>query len=232
VDYAANTPLSGISVSIASFDHGAPTSPVATTTATGAFTFTTSPGTYLLVIGSNTSGDTTTTLHQKITLTAGVNALAFVVPPTEPNVTYTAAQMSGNYRLMALAGNQLSCVAGANAGRVAASIPQLVPDEALMEYAVALAQEEAGQNTDTPSPLFAGVLSIGASLGLTAFGGATTSVGFSPCSSWTGQAYSYVNGNPPYAFATSSTNVWYGAQQISSAGAVPYGAQLWSPDPR
>jgi len=230
VDFAANTPLAGVNVSLAAYTPGAPATSVATTNSAGVFTFSASPGTYLLIIGSNSPTDTTTTLHTKITLAAGTNALAFVVPPSEPNVTYTAAQSSGNFRLTALSGNQLSCFTGANSGRTANALLPLIPDEALTEFAAALSQEAAGQNTDTPNPLFSNGLVP--SYGILDIAAATTSTGFFPCSSWTGPSYSYVGGNPPYAAAMSSSSIWYGAQQVNSLANIPYGAQAWALDPR
>jgi hypothetical protein len=235
VDFAANTPLAGVPIAIAAYTPGAAPTPVATTNPNGQFTFSAAPGTYLLVIGSNTPISPTdmttgtTTLHTMITLLAGANALGLPIPAAPANVTLTPSQTSGNFRLTALAGDQLSCFSGANEGRMQDSLPLLIPDESLTEYSVALAQEESAQNTDTPSPLTPGSLPFLNSLGGNGFSG-TTSANFPTCTSWAGPSYSYQMMNPPFPFATDVTNIWYGAQR--SGGTTVYGAQLWTPDPR
>jgi hypothetical protein len=234
VDYVTNTPKPGVTIATAAYVAGASPAPIATTDATGSFHIAMPPGTYLLVIGSNSPADTTTTLHTKITVTAGADLLAAPMATAPPNVTLTAAQTSGNFRLTTLSGNQLSCYTAANAGRVQLGLPQLIPDEYLTEAATALVQEEVAQNTDTPAPLFGSgvgsVFEFSANLGGFDAGQSTTSFGFAQCSTWTGVAYSYVAGNPPYSSATSSSSLWYGANQ--SALASEYAAQAWQGDPR
>jgi hypothetical protein len=150
-----------------------------------------------------------------------------------PNVTLTAAQTSGNFRLTTLSGNQLSCYTAANAGRVQLGLPQLIPDEYLTEAATALIQEEVAQNTDTPTPLYSGpggnVFSFLTAIGSYNDLSDSTSGQFPTCSSWTGPAYSYIVGNPPFAYASSLSSTYYGANQ--SAVNPNYGAQLWSGGP-
>ncbi len=141
-------------VSISAYTAGAAITPVATTTSTGTFSFTTAPGTYYLVIGSDSTTDTTS-LHTKISLVAGTNALTLTIPPAETDVTYTAAQLSGNFRLTALSGDQLSCFTGANAGRASLSLSALIPDEIMPETSTAFSQEAGGEGgVGERSPLF------------------------------------------------------------------------------
>jgi hypothetical protein len=230
VDEAANSPLAGVQVAIAPFTVGATPNPVATTAANGTFSFTTTPGHYLLVIGSNLPNDTRTTLHVGEQLVAGANALTLPTPTAPPNVTFTTAQTSGNFRLEALSANQQSCLTGANQGRTNLSLPLLVPDEFLTENANAVLQEEIAQKTDTPAPLFGYTQPFGPTGTTGSVSGLTTSVGFLPCSSWTGPSYSYVNGNPPFGFATNASNIWYGADGQSST--PHYGIQIWLSDIR
>jgi hypothetical protein len=235
VDYAANTPLSGVKVAIAPFTLGAAATQVATTNASGQFTFTTAPGTYYLVIGSDSATDTTTTLHTKIVLAAGANALTAPMPPAEPDVTLTAAQQSGNFRLTALAGNQLSCFTGTNQGRAAASLTLEIPDEYLTESATAVAQEGTAENLAEPTPLFAGFGTYSEALGnAVATEAIATLGGFTTCSSWTGPAFSFVSTNTEvFALATNPANIYFGANMIAgSPSPNGTGAQEWAVDPR
>jgi hypothetical protein len=232
VDNNANTGLAGVTVAIAPASSNSATSPtpVTTTAASGTFAFTAAPGSYLLVIGSNSATDTRSTYHGEITLKAGANTLAMGAPSPEPDVTLSPAQTSGTYRLETLTSSQSSCLSGANSGRTADALPLLIPDESLLEIADAFADEEVGQNTDTPSPLFNSGANFESSFG-TAF---STSANFNPCSQWTGTGYSYVSGNPPYGDATNASYTLYGADLFPSTGGMysTYGAQVWGEDPR
>ncbi|HET9394194.1 MAG TPA: hypothetical protein VFO29_11830 [Candidatus Rubrimentiphilum sp.] len=230
VDETTNAPLAGIQIAIAPFTVGATPSPVATTAANGTFSFTTTPGHYLLVVGSNSPSDTRTTLHVGEQLAAGANALTLPTPTAPPNVTLTAAQTSGNFRLQTLSANQQNCVTAANQGRANLPLPLLVPDEFLSEDAGAIVQEAVAQSTDTPSPLFGFTQPFGPTGASGNVTGLTTSTNFSSCGAWTGPSYSYVNGNPPFPYATSAANIWYGADWSSATG--HYGAQLWLSDIR
>jgi hypothetical protein len=228
VDFASNTGLGGVTVAIApgfSSSSTAPT-PVTTTAASGAFTFVATPGSYLLVIGSNSASDTRATYHGEILLSAGQNAIAMGVPSPEPDVTFSSSQASGAYRLETLSSSQSSCLAGANSGRSANALPLMIPDQALLEIADSLNAEEVAQNTDTPSPLF------GINFEPSTATAESTSANFNPCSLWTGTGYSYVSGNPPYPYATNPSNTLYGADLMPAAGSATYGAQLWGADPR
>ncbi len=153
VDFAENTPLAGVKVSIAPYLASAPASQVATTLANGTFSFTAAPGTYFLIIGSDLPTDSRTTLHKKLILTSGANALSLPIPAAPANVVLAPSQLSGNFRLTQQTEQEQSCIDGANQGRVGALRP-FVADEFLVEHAVAMNQEEFAQNTDTPTPLF------------------------------------------------------------------------------
>jgi hypothetical protein len=224
VDYAADTALAGVQISIAGASPGASPTPVATTAANGTFTFATKPGPYLLYVGSNSPTDTRATLHQMVTLTSGANTLTGATPIPEANVTPVASQTAGALRLMALSSVQQDCLTGANTGRSGMSLSLLVPDEYLEEDAIADNAEEDAQATDTPTPLF------GYSQPYGTVSGQTTSSGFDPCDLWT-NGYSYTSGNPPYSSATSASNIWYGAI-VDETNNPHYGVQMWAADPR
>jgi hypothetical protein len=229
VDEAANTPLSGITVAIAAQSAGAAYNTVATTAADGTFAFSTAPGAYVLRIGDGSTTGPKATLYQAITLNAGTDALHGITPGTAAGITYTAAQTSGNFRLEALTANAANCLSGANSGRTG-SLPQMVPDEYLTEVADAWLQAEIAQSTDTPTS--AGLNSILDAAFQSEAGKVvgSTSMDAGSCTAWTGPAYSYVNGNPPYPFATNALNVRYGA--AFGVGNTTYGDQIWTIDPR
>jgi hypothetical protein len=254
VDYAANTPLSGVPVAIAPNTLGATPSPVATTNANGQFSFTAAAGTYLLVIGSNTpvtptnTTGATTTLTTQITLKAGANALTAPIPPVEANVTPTASQLSGNFRLTALSGTQLDCFTGANQGRSQDSLPLMIPDEYLTESATAGSQQaaiEGGNGALGADPLLNSATAAGPN-GVftyeTSIGGipanAGTADGFGvpgvACDTFTGPSFSYVSGSDPFPFATNAANIYYGVDAVVGTPNAIDGAaaQLWAIDPR
>jgi hypothetical protein len=244
VDYAQNTPLSGVQVSLAAFMPGAAPSPVATTSASGAFSFTAPAGKYLLVIGSNapvspSATSATTTLTTVVTLVAGTNALTAPIPPAEPSVTLTAAQMSGTFRLTALSGNELNYFTAANQGRMQDTPPLatnlLIPDEYLTETATAESQEGNAQpqNGAEPVPLFANIASYQSAIGGVPFGGGTTSGFEDPCSGFAGPSFAYVSGNDPFQFATNPANIYYGANGVGTVSPLAgVSAQAWATDPR
>jgi hypothetical protein len=226
VDYAANTPLSGVKVSISAYTAGAAETQVATTTSTGTFSFTTAPGTYYLVIGSDSTTDTTTTLHTKISLVAGTNALTLPIPPTEAEVTYTAAQMSGNFRLTALSGNQLSCFTGQNAGRTSASLPQEIPEELMTETVTdegIQANADGGQAIGIAANPFAFETAIGG----VAINDVSTA-GYEPSCPQLTQTFDF---NPAdtdvYPSATSAANIY-----LMGSVANGFTGQTWAIDPR
>jgi hypothetical protein len=175
------------------------------------------------------------TLHLRVALAAGATTVTAPVPATEPDVTYSAAQIGGTLRLATLTSDEQNCVAAANVGRQQAGLTALVPDELLLEQARAEVSEQFAQDTDTPSPLYP---AAGAATFIFSGLVATThsEQDFPTCGSWSGPAYSYQPNTPPYADATSAANVWYaaafapkGSTAISHAS---YGAQFWEHDPR
>jgi len=226
VDEGSNAPLAGVAVAVASWAPGstpAPSAQVATTTGTGGFSFTVPAGSYLLTIGSNSTSGPQATLNVGVTLAGGANPLTLPTPAALPNVTYTAAQTSGNFRLMTLSASQQDCLNGANAGRASASLGALIPDEFLEEDVEATLAEEVAQSTFQPSPLFA--------LASQPFGTPNEMVdaatGFSVCDQYTnGYSFGSTN-NPPYGYATNGSNVWYGGD-VDTAASPYYGSQAWS----
>ena len=234
VDYDTNVGIGGIRVAIAPWSPGAPQTQVATTAADGSFSFTTAAGNYLIVIGSDSSSDTTrATTHQSITLLSGTHPINALSPPPEPDVTPGPGALSGNFRLALLSADEADCLTGMNAGRTAHALATLVEDEYLLETNRAMLAEEVAQGTDTPSPLFGAPIYtyyatlLGASPSSSSQ--YTTSFGFQPCDLWA-DGYSFTSGNPPYPFATSATMIWYGAAHSSAA--AHYGSQGWVADPR
>lgn len=226
VDEGSNAPLAGVAVAMASWAPGstpAPSTQVATTTGTGGFTFTVTAGTYLLTIGSNSTSGPQATLNVGVTLTGGANALTLPTPAPVANVTYTAAQTSGNFRLMMLTASQQDCLSGANAGRASATLGALIPDEFLEEDVEATLAEEVAQNTFQPNPLFA--------LASQPFGTPNEMVdaatGLSVCDQYS-NGFSFGSpANPPFAYATNGSNVWYGGD-VNTAASPYYGTQAWS----
>jgi len=212
--------MAGVQISLAPWAPGAIPMPITTSTPNGLILFSVPPGSYMLVVGSNSPSDSYATLHMGIVLVAGNNSLTLPVPPSIPNVTYTYAQMGGNIRLMRLSLAEQSCLSGANAGRVANGLPPLIPDEFLEEDALAFNQEQDAQATESPSPLSASTEPFGTP------SAAITSTGFNPCSSWS-DAFSFTAGNPPFVDAENYNNVWYGAV-VDEANSPNYGVQLWS----
>lgn len=235
IDAASGDPLPGTLVALEPYVTGA--SPVTSTTAAADGSFVTPPvaaGRYLLVVGADNPTDARSSFHLTVTLAAGGNALSAPTPQPAPNVSYTAAQLSGAFRLAALSADESACLAGANAGRRQLGLRPLISDELLLEDARAVLQEEAAQSTDTPTPLFANppaaqyVFS-----GLNA--AMHTEQDFQQCAVWTGPAYSYDPNQPPYPQASSAAEIWYGAAFAPAPAGDPhhsYGAQLWLPDPR
>jgi hypothetical protein len=230
VDYAANTPLSGVKVSISAYTAGSAITQVATTTSTGTFSFTTAPGTYYLVIGSDSPTDTTTTLHTKITLAAGNNALTLPIPPAETDVTYTAAQLSGNFRLTALSGNQLSCFTGQNAGRTSASLPQEIPEELMTEAVTAEVNQSVALNG--PGSLDSSTFySFETSIGGIASNLLSTA-GYEPSCPQLTDTFDFNSADTDvYPTATNASNIYFGANALGS-GTDGYAAQAWAADPR
>jgi len=154
VDEAANTPLAGVPIAIASPGSNAFTAE-GSSASDGSFSFTASPGTYIIAVGSNSaSSAAVATAHDQITLVAGSNAIGEHTAKPVPQVTPTVAQTSGNFRLATLSAAEQDCLAGMNTGRAAHGLSLLVADEETLEVARALVAEEIAQQTDTPTPMF------------------------------------------------------------------------------
>lgn len=231
VDFATNTALTGVNVWTAT-TNGGPYTMATTTSATGAFSFTWSPGQVLyLQIGSGNTSGTQTTLHAKYAI-SGTTTLVVPTPQPVPNYTANAAQLSGHFRLMTLNATQTECLTAANQGRTNLSIPLLMPDEYLEELAIVNVANEVASNSDTPpgnvsNPgAYANALDMGASN----YAWSTAAAGSGTCSSYTGPGYSYVNGTPPYPYASSSSYLWYGSTESpnSSGSSNNMADQYWA----
>ncbi len=145
VDDPSGSPLAGVPVKLEPWTAGATPlpSPQATTAANGAFSIgPVANGHYLLVIGSDSSTDTTRpTIHDNVTLTGGTQALAapnLTVTPYGPipTVTPPAVETSGDYRLDTLsATDEVPCLTAFNQQRASLNLPPVVADEWLTENA-------------------------------------------------------------------------------------------------
>jgi len=116
----------------------------ATTDASGSFTLTAVPnGSYLLIIGSDSSADVTQpTIHDHITLTGGTQALVAPTLPAIPLVSFNAVETSGKYRFRSLTN---SCFAEVKAARNPALIP-MIADEWMLEDAYWRTQRQVAVN--------------------------------------------------------------------------------------
>jgi len=223
VDEAANAPLAGVPIAIASPGSNVFTTEPATA-ADGSFSFTAAAGTYIIAVGSNSaSSAVTATAHDRITLVAGRNAIGEQVPHAVADVTPTPAQLSGNFRLATLSATESDCLSGMNTGRLTAGLSALVADEEDLELVRAFLAEEIAQQTQSVVPLAQNytlfLYPTGTVAGTTVAGTATS------CDQWT-DTYTFSSGNPPYQYATNPTIRWYGAS-FGPAGNT-WGAQFWS----
>lgn len=135
VDDPSGAPLAGVSVKVAPWTAGATPlpSPQTTTAADGTFSFTAPNGHYLLIIGSDSSSDTTRpTIHDNVTLSGGSVTLTAPTLPTIPIVTPNI-ETSGNYRLLTLNANEAQCLTAFNAKRGTLTLGATVEDEWLAE---------------------------------------------------------------------------------------------------
>lgn len=221
IDFDSNAPLANVPIKIAPFVKGAALAQVATSSADGSFAFATSPGDYLLVIGSDSSSDTRATFHNKVSLMPGANAIAQGVPSPQPQVTLSPAQQSGNYRLGTLSAVEKECLTGMNAGRSKLSLSLVVEDQNELEYSRAYNAEEVGQMNDLPSPLFINGYVYGA-IGLV---GSYSGKNFANCTDY--MTYSFTSGNPPFNTVT-QTSVSSFAGSFGSG----YAFQVEGQDPR
>ena len=234
VDFNSDTAIQGAAVAISKANAG-PYTQVATTDSSGKFSFaytlTSGQSTYYLQIGSASTSGPQTTLHAAVTLAAGSDPLTAPTPEPEPDYTPTPAQLSGDFRLMTLTGNNLDCLTGANQGRTQDSLPLLMPDEYLTETMIAITAQETAQGTDMPSTTIDGRYTYALGEHAANTTSYTTTAVANPCSGWTGPNYSYnptggPGGSqpPPYPYATNSANLWYGAV----TGTTQWGAQIWA----
>ncbi len=228
VDFDTNAGLSGITISIAPLGSGSPYTPVTTSGAGGAFTFTAAPGTYVLAVGSNSSSDQTrATEHDVVTLYPNTaNALTAVIPSPAPQVTLAPSQLSGNFRLAALNSTEQSCFQGVNAGRSSKSLSALIYDEYSLEYSRASIAEEVAQKTDAGNPL---VTNPGtAFLTPLGFQVVTSGQGFANCTAYT-NSYTFNSTSVPYPVAIQPSIAWYAASFAS--GSTNYTNEIFDIDP-
>lgn len=140
VDDPSGTPLAGVAVRLdpwTTYPTPGPTpTPIATTTTdpSGHFTISAKNGTYLLVIGSDSTSDTTRpTIHDKIVLSGQTTLVAPTMPPF-PGVTPPPVETSGNYRLANIDQTlELPCIQEYDSARTSRSLPLPVVDEWLTE---------------------------------------------------------------------------------------------------
>jgi hypothetical protein len=228
VDQSTNVGLAGIAIAISPMGGNLPYANVATTDANGNFSFTATPGTYAIAVGSNSGSDLSrATEHDVVTLfSGGPNPLGAPIPSPVPNVTLQASQTSGNFRLAALTPIEQSCLQGVNTGRAAAHVPALIYDEESLELSRATLAEELGQNTDSPSPLLQTPQSF---LIPTGFDVVTTGVGFSSCPSYS-DTYTFTSSSVPYPVAIAAGIAWY-AGNFGTASSTNYANEIFDFDP-
>ncbi len=147
VDDTSGSPLAGIRVALRPWTActtPTPTSvscptplpaPQATTAANGTFTLSGAPnGHYFLVIGDDTPGSNTTTVHANVTLSGGTVALVAPTMPPIPTITPHPWESNGDYRIQTLdAVTMQPCFTEFNLQRVGHLLPQVVADEWLLE---------------------------------------------------------------------------------------------------
>jgi hypothetical protein len=230
VDTDYDNPLVGVPVQIAAYTPAAPYKTVATTGANGQFAFTTTPGQYLLLIGTNSDTSTQATYHGVVNLKSGQNPLLDPVPTSEPDVTTLPGQSSGVFRLAQLSVNEQDCLSGINASRISAGLSGLIEDESLLEGARAYNDEQLTQNATLPNPLGSNPSPIGTIYGAIGYLGNAASENYASCDEWSGP-YTLTPGNPPYQYASKATTIWYGASFGGNA-TTTYGEESFGQDPR
>lgn len=156
VDHESGNPISGVTVALASNVPGATPVPQGTTSPNGTFTIQANPGTYLLVAGTTITGqpgsDNRPTIHDMITLNAGVNTITAPNIGPAPGATPNAIQDSGKFRLTTLTSAELACLQLENSTRASHSLAPVTSDEWLTEdqrgyWMVATATNSAPQYT-------------------------------------------------------------------------------------
>ena len=219
VDDASNTPLAGVNVKIEPWTSLATPlpAPQTTTAADGSFTLANVPnGHYLLVIGSDSSGDTTRpTIHDNVSLTGGNQTLKAPLLPAIPLITPAPAEQGGVYRLTTLDPvAEVPCFTAFNAQRAARSLPLVVEDEWLTENAraiVVMHQNPAyvpGMTAPgnpfgilTTGNTFSGGLSCAKDNIAFAFGSAGFLYPVNPATQWFGGNFFAYNGGSTSAFS-------------------------------
>ncbi len=228
VDDPSGVALAGERVTLEPWVAGATPlpSPQTTTAADGSFTLGgVANGHYLLVIGSDSVSppDGRPTIHDDIMVSGGVQMLHAPVLPPIPLVTPPAAETNGAYRLTTLNANETPCLADFNAERTTDSLPQVVPDEWLVENARAIAEEEVAWNgigpapTPEPSNPYGYITS-----------GSTFAIGGADCGNEIDAAFGGSN-----LYATASDTLWFGGTWYTfDGGTQAYGDAEFPRDPR
>lgn len=227
VDDPSGTPLAGVTVRLdpwTTYPTPGPTpTPIATTTTdpSGHFTISAKNGTYLLVIGSDSTSDATRpTIHDKIVLNGQTILVAPTMPPF-PGVTPPPVEISGNYRLANIDQTlELPCIQEWNAQRTAHSLPLTVVDEWLTENA--RAAQTQSQTT------YGGQVSSSNTFGFLTTGNVKVQGG-SDCKGVIDFAFSQPN---PYAI--SGNALWFAGTYLPYQGGSysAYGVSEFPYDPR
>lgn len=196
---------------------------VSTTDPTGHFTIAAPNGTYLLVIGSDDSADTTRpTIHDRVVLN-GQSILAAPTMPPVPGITPAPVELNGDYRLVTIdQTTELPCITDYDAQRTQRGLPKPVIDEWLTENVRAWVSQSI-----TP---FNGQTSPGHSYGFLTTGNQTVTGG-TDCSDMVGPTFAL-----PNQWAISPAAYWYAAAYRAYNGKngnyPAYGAGLFPLDPR
>ncbi len=264
VDYDSQAPLSGEPVAIAagsvgcaetSINYGQPVSictvpngggiapsalapyvAVATTAPDGSFSFTASPGPYLLRIGSDSPTDTRPTIHDAILLKGGPNPLVAPTMPPQPGCTGCTfgggnlpgtvnppIQSSGIYRLALLTAVEEECLSANITDRKAIGLGTLIPDEWLTENSRDFYAEQVATNTLGQGGEFATIHSQ-------TFGGGSIT-----CRDYVTTTFQNPKSSNSLEKNADPQAVWYGG----TFGAYPFGnginhvgTEEWLHDPR
>ena len=205
VDDPSGAPLPGVPVRVAPWTAGATPlpSPQTTTAADGSFRFSAPNGHYLLIIGSDSTTDTTRpTIHDNITLNGGSVTLQAPTLPAVPSITKPAVETGGAYRLVTInSTTEAPCFTAFNAQRTSRALPNVVADDWLVENARELNQYRVSPGYDVNNP------------GSTLTTGDGIAAGGSSCAEEASAAFAT---NPTYASSTNT--LWFGAAYINPPG--------------
>lgn len=230
VDDGTGAPLAGQKVVLEPWVAGATPlpSPQATTAADGTFTLNAAPnGHYLLVIGNDTPGQTTTAVvHDNVTLTGGNQTLKAPTLPTIPGYSAPTWETNGDYRIATLnATTEVPCFSAWNTDRANAGVGAAVPDEWLQENVRAEWAYQNVGNFSIPLPINSGFLSY---YGSNAGGGGTCQTAFID-PTFAGSLGATAQTAAISAHVTWFAGVW---KQVTSGGAALYGYGEYPYDPR